>query len=422
MIFDSSLYFINLFNFIRNTLYFNSIWDLTQGEAEAYTFLNFLNFIQEGWSTPTPAYIENILTSSVILTKGIPLRSTAMRSKERAFQKNNGTQACALQISAAPIGADANIKLTIALDNNTNNYFCNFQKSNLSSYLAGLLESDGSIIVPADNITSYKPYIEFVFHIDDLPLAEIIQLNIGGIIRHKAGGENYCLLTVKRKNEVIKIIHLLNGNMRTPKIEALHRIITWCNAHQYGIKKGAEIIPFGLDLSPIQDNNWLSGFIDGDGSFYLNWLYDKKNLPTSLQYYMRISQRQKYHKINDLFDISYFNIMNKISKFLSVPLRAQVRYRKNNVIESLYEVRSANYLANYTILSYLLKYPLFSYKYREVGVQLELLKLSKNKNYKLTNGLKILEELKLKRKGKNLSQLSKNTDYNIHASIYFPFL
>lgn len=112
--------------------------------------------------------------------------------------------------------------------------------------------------------------------------------------------------------------------------------------------------------------------------------------------------------------------------FLSIPLlhwslRNRVRERKNNFIESLYEVRSANYISNYTILSYLLKYPLFSYKYREVPVQLELLKLSKNKNYKLINGLKILKDLKLKSKGTNLSSLSKTTDYFIHTSYYFPF-
>lgn len=136
---------------------------------------------------------------------------------------------------------------------------------------------------------------------------------------------------------------------------------------------------------------------------------------------MRISQRQNYHNINDLFNVSYFNIMNKIAIFLSVPLRYRTRNRKNNFIESLYEVRSANYISNYTILSYLLKYPLFSYKYREIAVQLELLKLSKNKNYKLINGLKVLEDLKLKSKGTNLSSLSKTTDYFIHTSFYFPF-
>ena len=136
---------------------------------------------------------------------------------------------------------------------------------------------------------------------------------------------------------------------------------------------------------------------------------------------MRISQRQNYHNINDLFNVSYFNIMNKIAIFLSVPLRYRTRDRKINFIESLYEVRSANYISNYTILSYLLKYPLFSYKYREIAVQLELLKLSKNKNYKLINGLKVLEDLKLKSKGTNLSPLSKTTDYFIHTSFYFPF-
>ena len=61
-------------------------------------------------------------------------------------------------------------------------------------------------------------------------------------------------------------------------------------------------------------------------------------------------------------------------------------------------LRTANFLANYTILSYLIKYPLFSYKYRSVPVQLELLRLSKNKNYKLVGGLANLEDLKLKSK------------------------
>jgi hypothetical protein len=37
----------------------------------------------------------------------------------------------------------------------------------------------------------------------------------------------------------------------------------------------------------------LAGFIDADGSFYFNWLFDKKGirLPTSLQYYLRITKK-----------------------------------------------------------------------------------------------------------------------------------
>ena len=296
----------------------------------------------------------------------------------------------------------------------------------LSSYLAGLIESDGSIIVPNNNIKSYKPFFEIAFHLDDLGLAEILQSIIGGIVQIR--GKNHCRLTIKKKIEVLKIIHLINGKMRTPKIEALHRMIKWCNSNHYGVREKAKITPLGLDISPLQNNNWLSGFLDGDCSFYLNWLYDKKGLPTSLQYYMRISQQQNYHHINDFFDVSYFNIMNKIALFLSVPLRSRIRERKNKFTESLFEVRSANYISNYTLLSYLLKYPLFSYKYRAVPVQLDLLKLSKNKNYKLTEGLKVLEVLKLKSKGANYSsgsasplELTKTIDYFEHTSKYFPF-
>lgn len=303
------------------------------------------------------------------------------------------------------------------------------EASPLSSYLAGLIESDGSIVVPGNNIKSYKPFFEIAFHLDDLELAEILQSTIGGIVQIR--GKNYCRLTIKKKKEVLKIIHLINGNMRTPKIEALHRMVKWYNSNHYSVTDKTEIIPLGLDISPLQNNNWLSGFLDGDCSFYFNWLFDKKGLPTSLQYYMRISQQQNYSHINDFFDVSYFNIMNKIALFLSVPLRSRIRERKSNFTESLYEVRSANYISNYTILSYLLKYPLFSYKYRAVPVQLELLKLSKNKNYKLTDGLKVLEDLKLKSKGDNLTssrtnvahplEQAKTTDFFVHTSKYFPF-
>jgi LAGLIDADG endonuclease len=53
----------------------------------------------------------------------------------------------------------------------------------LSSYLAGLIESDGSIVVPGKDIKSYKPFFEITFHLEDLRLAEILQSTIGGIIQ-----------------------------------------------------------------------------------------------------------------------------------------------------------------------------------------------------------------------------------------------
>lgn len=106
--------------------------------------------------------------------------------------------------------------------------------------------------------------------------------------------------------------------MRTPKIETLHRLINWYN-NRYNTK-----IPLiGLDETPLQSNSWLSGMLDADGGFYLNWLaqaINKNGLPITLQYYLRISQRKCYHR-DSFVGRSYLYIMNKISNFLSVPLK-----------------------------------------------------------------------------------------------------
>jgi len=58
---------------------------------------------------------------------------------------------------------------------------------------------------------------------------------------------------------------LLNGNMRTPKIEALHRLIDWLNART---TDGFKIYNLGLENSWLGSNPWLSGFIESDGKFY----------------------------------------------------------------------------------------------------------------------------------------------------------
>ena len=57
-------------------------------------------------------------------------------------------------------------------------------------------------------------------------------------------------------------------------------------------------------------------------------------------------------------------------------------------------MRSGSYLANYIILSYLIKYPLFSYKYVHAQGKIELLRLSLHKSYRTLDGLKFLTDKK----------------------------
>ena len=114
------------------------------------------------------------------------------------------------------------------------NLFTNLKKSNFAAYLSGLIEGDGTIIVPK-SIKSEKgklnyPSIQIVFHLKDLPLALLIQkeLSHGTLSRKK--GVNAYILTINNFDGLILITNLLNNNMRTPKIQALYDLIDWLNS------------------------------------------------------------------------------------------------------------------------------------------------------------------------------------------------
>jgi hypothetical protein len=136
---------------------------------------------------------------------------------------------------------------------------------------------------------------------------------------------------------------------------------------------------------------------------------------------MRISQKQNDKNYN-----SYYPIMSKISNFLSVTLRKRERIRKlgfKEYIDKSYEVRSGSYISNYIIISYLLKHPLFGYKFSSVYAYVELLQLTKNKEYKLESGLERLTKLKeILQYSKNKILLTGNIlSHPTHIIINFPF-
>jgi hypothetical protein len=70
--------------------------------------------------------------------------------------------------------------------------------------------------------------------------------------------------------------------MRTPKLEALHRLIDFLQDKNRAI--GITKMP--LDMSPINSNSWLSGFTDADGNFNVIISYRKnsKSIRVETQY------------------------------------------------------------------------------------------------------------------------------------------
>lgn len=234
----------------------------------------------------------------------------------------------------------------------------------LGPYLAGLIEADGSFAIHDKNSRAkkYLPKILVVFNLDDFPLAEKLVLitKAGKLYRKEKQG---CIIWhIQKIDDVIKIINIINGYMRTPKIEALHRAINWYNDYY-----NMNIVPLGLDLSPINSNAWLAGFTDGDGNFSISLIdKKKKDVITSkrVQVFFRIELRQNYHRESSIEQggTSYFKILSDISRYLGVNLYSRSREQKDKIFYS-YMVISHNIQSHLKAIEYFDRFPLYSSKY-----------------------------------------------------------
>jgi hypothetical protein len=118
----------------------------------------------------------------------------------------------------------SNLKDTIQTESSKNIFLSN---SKLSSYLAGLIEGDGTFAIHDIKSTAkkYRPMIIIVFKKTDLPLAQYLKniTNCGEIFLKSNRG--YILWQIQDIVGVFTIVNLINGYMRTPKIESLQRTI-----------------------------------------------------------------------------------------------------------------------------------------------------------------------------------------------------
>lgn len=105
----------------------------------------------------------------------------------------------------------------------------NLNRLDFSSYLAGLIEGDGSIFVPktlrSDKGKLNYPSIQICFHLKDLPLAMLIQKELGHGSLARVKGVNAYVLTINNFDGVILVTSLINGNMKTPKVHSLFKLI-----------------------------------------------------------------------------------------------------------------------------------------------------------------------------------------------------
>jgi hypothetical protein len=97
------------------------------------------------------------------------------------------------------------------------------------------------------------PSVTIVFVDTDLPLANALATYFKGTI-NKAKG-NYYVLSIYSLSALYNLAEMVNGKFRTPKIEALYRLIIWLN--NYGTFDSLELK--GRYNSDIFTNSWLAG-------------------------------------------------------------------------------------------------------------------------------------------------------------------
>ena len=250
-----------------------------------------------------------------------------------------------------------------------------------SYYLTGLIEGDGTIIVPKTERTKNRlnyPSIQIVFHLKDLPLALIIQkeLKHGSLSRKK--GVNAYILTINNKKGLLSLISLINGKMRTPKIYSLYNLIDWYNSKDLNIS----IEKKELNKLPLSSTPWLSGFIEADGHFSVR--SSLSSIYPRIECKFELSQRRIDHKGYD-----NLKFLEDIAKYLNTTVKEIRTDRKHPE----YRVRTVNLKGNIILENYLSTFPLYGCKYLDCLDWLKVLGLFKSgkvdHKFNMDNVLKI---------------------------------
>ena len=271
---------------------------------------------------------------------------------------------------------------------------------NFNYYLAGLIEGDGTIIVPSlerdkKGRLTY-PSVQIVFGLMDLPLALMIQKVLGfGSISRKKGVAAY-ILTINNKDGLLKLIYLINGKFKTDKIFALERLIEW-----FKNKGHIDLFLLPKDATHLGNSSWLAGFIEADGHFSIR-ATEGENL-NKVECKFEISQTQ-----NSIYGSS-LEIMKEISDFLDCGLK-EIRTETKN---PQYRVRTLNSNSNLKLINYLTIYPLQGKKHLDYNSWLEIANIFINERVSHKNLLPKAKEIK-----SNMNDKRKNFTWDHLADFY----
>lgn len=267
--------------------------------------------------------------------------------------------------------------------------------NSIGPYLAGLLEGDGHIILFKDvkgKMTS--PYIAITFSNKHLPLINKLLELYGGRLRFK-NKENAIVWIVNIHKELVKLIHLMNGYLRTPKLNKFNDLILWLNnRYHYNIPI------YLLDTTNLNNNGWLAGFIDADGGFKVRYTEKQIDEKTNkvltkgrIEVRFVLEQRQNINYPNDIKDNNLYRpIMLKIQSFFGIT--SDLGTSKHNIGKTYWiiEVTSLNKLQY--LIQYLNTYPLLTAKRNDFDDWLKVYQLIEDKKHLSEDGKLLIKQIK----------------------------
>ena len=245
---------------------------------------------------------------------------------------------------------------------NRNILYKNISKDQLGYYLAGLLEGDGHISIPALSNTILNrilnPRIVFTSHINNIQLYSYIQSKLGGIGRFQYNNNTirYIIGDVKGIELIINLIH---NKLRTPKNLTFNKLIKFMN-EKYNLSFKESI----LDKSNFLDNSWFAGFVEVDGNFYVKITESKPKSETRLRSVsenisLRFRLDQRLHDKPTC--LTMLPIMEEISKCFLCNLSEYNTLKSGQVLSI--SITSINKLK--VIIGYFNVYSLLGIKYND---------------------------------------------------------
>jgi len=210
--------------------------------------------------------------------------------------------------------------------------------TNYLNWLAGLIDGDGCFTL------SKKGYgaLEITMEDRDIRCLYLIKDIFGGSVKQGAG--KWSRYRIHNAIGLKNILNSINGRVRNPvRILQVEKL---CTRYNIEYKDTSVYEPLSYD------NSWLAGFIDADGSVYLN--------KTSVQIFISASQKDKY--LLDQIALIYggnvyphgkvgafkwtiskkAEVLNMLDYFSAHPLRSKKMVRVL-LIQSIYEAYKKSY-------------------------------------------------------------------------------